>query len=89
MRDTSRVHRITALIQEIWELRPDLKYFQVIDWLHREFLAMNKLPNRQEFFKRDENGNEIKFIATDLFEIEDDKLEGYLKQVIKEFNRRD
>jgi hypothetical protein len=83
MRDPARVRRITALIQELWEQRPDLRYFQLISWLEHEYSKQNNLFDKGDLIDKDEKNFEMPIDAVDLFHLEDDKLERFLKQMIK------
>lgn len=81
-RDPNRIKRILHLLQVIWKLNPNMRFFQLIDSLQHEYSNENN-----EFGKR--KGIEIDFEGyrpmtyIDLFYLEDERLEGFLREFIE------
>lgn len=69
MRDKKRIPETLDLINTIWTRYPDLRFFQLMDYLVHKYSEMSNV----------ESPNKI-----DLFNLEDDLFIDFLKKLIKE-----
>lgn len=86
MRDVNRIRRILKLIEEQWMKDPDMRFLQMISSLEGQYSRDNNDAGLIEY-EEIENGVPWKRSYVDLFSLEDNKLEMYLRkqlsQVIK------
>jgi hypothetical protein len=43
MRDPKRIRRISALMTSLWEMNPDMRYFQLTEMVNRKVVAMHDM----------------------------------------------
>jgi len=83
MRDIERINRILELIKEIWLYDPDLRFLQMIGNIESRYSKDNSNIGLIEY-EIEEKGAPFKYSYTDLFYLEDDKLEIYLIELLNE-----
>ena len=83
-RDLERVKRVINLLQEIWESNPDMRFFQLIDLLEHECSSENKGFGKREGFEVDSKGYKMPFSYIDLFYLEENEFEEFLRAFISE-----
>lgn len=83
-REPERISRILSLIQTIWIKYPDLRFFQLVSWLEHEYTKHNEGFGTKSLIERDSFGVEMSLPIIDLFHLEDNKFEDFLKQVLDE-----
>lgn len=81
-RDPERIGRILNLLQKIWELNPDMRFYQLIDLLQHEYSSRNNEFGKREEFEVDSKGNKLSISYIDLFYLEDKDLEQFLEEYI-------
>jgi len=82
MREIERIDRILDLIKELWMLDPDLRFLQMMWNLQAGYSRDNNGEGLIEYEVL-ENGVPYKYQYSDLFHLEDDKLEKYLVALIE------
>jgi len=84
MRPVERIDEITELINKIWHKIPDLRYMQLIYILQMEYSTKNGGIGKIEHLGNDN------FTSTgyDLFNVEDTKLQKFLKQYLNELQSK-
>lgn len=90
MREVERIDRILDLLKQIWNSHPDVRFNQMIDslsWLyakendkHIEY-SYSKFEDDKGVYFRKDNAN------VDLFYVEDDKFEEFLKRHLEEIKK--
>ena len=88
MRKVERIFSINSLVKELWESQPDMRFFQLLDWIEWEYSKQNDRFGQQHLFKRDSYQVEEPFSYIDLFYLEDEQLEGFLKRFVEENKTR-
>ncbi|MGD7047009.1 hypothetical protein FZC83_02080 [Rossellomorea marisflavi] len=87
MRDPNRIKRIMTLIEKLWERHPDTRFNQLISNLSWEYSAANGGAHTRHGYLKEENEHGIWFRKdlgnVDLFYVEDDKFEEFLKNKLK------
>ncbi|GMK47534.1 hypothetical protein PghCCS26_46640 [Paenibacillus glycanilyticus] len=84
MRNPERISNITRLIQELWmDKYTDLRYFQLISFLSQEYTKRNNNNNIKYPLTKQEQTSSYKQ-KIDLFDLEDDVLEGFLITLLNE-----
>ncbi|WP_139785690.1 hypothetical protein [Cytobacillus gottheilii] len=83
-RDSERIMRILHLIQEIWGLNPDMRFFQLLVVLKHEYSSENNGFGRREGFEIDSKGHKMPISYLDLFYLEDKEFEEYLRAFVSE-----
>jgi len=81
MREFERISRVMKLIEQLWSLDPDQRFLQLISNLESSYSKDNNNKGLIEYEKI-ENGVPWKYRYIDLFNLEDDKLERYLLDLI-------
>jgi len=81
-RDPERIMRILHLLQGIWELNPDMRFFQLIDILQHEYSSKNNRFGKREGFELDSKGYKLPISYIDLFYLEDNDFEEFLRAFI-------
>lgn len=81
-RDSERIGKILNLFQEIWELNPDMRFYQLIDLLQHEYSSKNNEFGKREGFEIDSQGYKLPISYIDLFYLEDEDLERFLEEYI-------
>ncbi|MGE7604416.1 hypothetical protein ACQKL5_18370 [Peribacillus sp. NPDC097675] len=76
------------MVKELWESQPDMRFFQLLDWIESEYSKQNDRLEQQNLFKRDSYHVEEPFSYIDLFYLEDDQLESFLKRFVEENKTR-
>ena len=79
MRSESRIAEIQALIESIWRASPDLRYMQLIYLLQRSYTQQHGKNGIVEA----EDSDGFPKVGFDLFNVEDENLIRFLKQVAK------
>ena len=88
MRKVERIFSINSLVKELWESQPDMRFFQLLDWIEWEYSKQNDRFGQQHLFKRDSYQVEEPFSYIDLFYLEDEQLESFLKRFVEENKTR-
>ena len=83
-RDPERIMRILHLLQEIWELNPDMRFFQLMDVLKHEYSSENNGFGIREGFEIDSKGYKMPNSYIDLFYLEDNIFEEFLRAFTSE-----
>jgi hypothetical protein len=68
MRDPNRIYKMQTLFTTLWAMKPDLRYFQIVDMVMRKVAQMDAHPH----------------LIDDPFYVEDDKTEAAIEALIKE-----
>jgi hypothetical protein len=89
MREPERIERILNLIKQIWIKQPDSRFMQMMSNISWNYSAANNDAYKEYSYSKWETqkGDVIfnKDVANvDLFHLEDDKLEEYLQEFLKE-----
>lgn len=85
MRDINRISRVMSLLEIIWEAHPDLRFNQLLDSIQRSYVNEESKTSIKFYYNKEEfNGNEyyVPTAVLDLFYLEDDKFEIYLKKLV-------
>lgn len=88
MRDPKRIKRMLSLIGELWKKKPDMRFFQLINWIEYEFSKQNNGFGHRRVFEKDSHNLEQPFSYMDLFYLEDDKFETFLIGFIKDYKNK-
>ena len=83
MRERERIDRILVLIKELWLLDEDSRFLQMIFNLERSYSKNNNNEGLVRYEEM-ENGRPWEKNYTDLFHLDDNKLEAYLGRLISE-----
>ncbi|MED3562318.1 hypothetical protein [Bacillus xiapuensis] len=90
MREPERIKRVLNLLQQIWELQPDSRFMQMISNIQWNYSADNNDAGKEYSYSKWETPKGIIFnkdvANVDLFYLEDDKLEEYLKGYLDKLN---
>lgn len=88
MRDVDRIERIMKLLQQIWLTAPDMRFHQLIDMLQRKFSEEKPvgLIDKDVLVKYSSNESYIQTKQTDLFYVEDELFEEFLKEWLNNLN---
>ena len=78
MRDPKRITEILGLIEQIWQSQPDLRFQQLMYILQAEYSKLHQGLGKVEAQEADS----FTRTAYDLFNLDDDKFQGYLQQTI-------
>lgn len=81
MRELERIHRITKLIEEIWELNPDFRFIQLVEMIKGRYSRDHENAGRVQYYY-EENGRMFPYNIIDLFHLEDYELECYLYEML-------
>jgi hypothetical protein len=89
MRNPERIERILNLLKQIWIKQPDSRFMQMMDNISWNYSANNNDYGRETGYSKWETpkGDVIfnqDFAIVDLFYLEDDKLEKFLQDYLKE-----
>lgn len=87
VREPERITRIISKIQTIWSKYPDLRFFQFILWIEHEFSKQHRNYGKKVLIEKDQYGIEMPLTVINLFNLEDDKFENFLDQLIDEINQ--
>ncbi|MGE7781587.1 hypothetical protein ACQKL0_16830 [Peribacillus sp. NPDC097264] len=88
MRKMERIFSINSLVKELWESQPDMRFLQLLDWIESEYSKQNGGFGQGNLFKRDSYQAEEPFSYIDLFYLEDELLEQFLLQLVKDTETR-
>lgn len=83
-RDPERIGRVMSLLQEIWESNPDMRFFQLIDSIQHEYSCRNDGVGKRGGFELDSKGYKMSISHIDLFYLEDNDFEEFLRAFISE-----
>ncbi|WP_442636537.1 hypothetical protein [Rossellomorea marisflavi] len=86
MRDPRRIKRIMTLLEQLWERQPDTRFNQLIINLSWEYSAANEGAGKRSNYVKEVNDHGLWFREeshVDLFYLEDDKFEEFLKNKIR------
>ncbi|MBL5767359.1 hypothetical protein B5V88_07105 [Heyndrickxia sporothermodurans] len=87
-RETERINRMLRLFQEIWETNSDMRFFQLMDMLQREYASKKNGYGKREGFELDSKGYKFPISFVDLFYLEDNVFEEFLQEYINEVENR-
>ncbi|AIF45123.1 hypothetical protein [Virgibacillus sp. SK37] len=80
-RDPNRINRILYLLQVIWKLNPDMRFFQLVDSLQYKYSSENNNFGLRKGFELDSKADRpMSYI--DLYYLEDERLEEFLRDFI-------
>lgn len=88
MKKMERIFIINSLVKELWETEPNMRFFQLLDWIELEYSKQNDRLKHQNLFKRDSYNVTEPFSYIDLFYLEDELLEQFLRQLVKDSKTR-
>ena len=88
MRDVDRIERIMKLLQQIWLTAPDMRFHQLIDVLQRKFSEEKPvgLMDKDVLVKYSGSESYIQTKQADLFYVEDELFEEFLKSWVNNLN---
>jgi hypothetical protein len=88
MRNLERIERILDLIKQIWIIQPDSRYMQMISNISWNYSAANNDAYKEYSYSKWDTPKATIFnkdvVTVDLFHLEDDKLELFLENYLKE-----
>jgi hypothetical protein len=92
MRDITRIERILDLLKQIWIKQPDSRFMQMMSNISWNYSAANNDAYKEYSYSKWETpkGNVIfnkDVVNVDCFHLEDDKLEVFLQDYLKEIER--
>jgi len=87
-RDSERIKRVMDLLQEVWESNPDMRFFQLIDSIQREYSFRNNEYGKRVGFERDSKNYEEPISYIHLFYLEDTNFEEFLQEYINAVENR-
>ncbi|AIF42144.1 ankyrin repeat domain-containing protein [Virgibacillus sp. SK37] len=88
-RDTKRIERIMYLLHSIWESNSDMRFFQLMDTLQHKYSFENNEFGKREGVEVDSKGCKMPISFIDLFYLEDDNLEEFLRDCVHSDKQRD
>jgi hypothetical protein len=91
MRNPERIERILDLLKQIWIKQPDSRFMQMMSNISWNYSAANNDYGKEYSYSKWETpkGNVIfnkDVVDVDLFYLEDDKLEQFLKDYLKQID---
>jgi hypothetical protein len=92
MRNPERIGTILNLIKEIWERQPDSRLMQLMSNISWNYSAANNDAYKEYSYSKWETPKgdvifNLDVVNVDLFHLEDDKLESFLQDYLKEINK--
>lgn len=88
MREPERIIRIIDLIKQIWTIQPDSRFMQLMSNISWNYSASNNDYGKEYSYSKWETPKQTIFnldvVDVDLFHLEDDKLEKFLEDYLKE-----
>ncbi|CDO04283.1 hypothetical protein BN988_02837 [Oceanobacillus picturae] len=88
-RNPQRIRRIMDLLETIWKSYPDMRFFQLIDMLQHKYSTDNNKFGKREAMEKDSKGYENLVSFIDLFYLEDDIVEEFLREYINDDRPKD
>ncbi|WP_047980751.1 ankyrin repeat domain-containing protein [Ornithinibacillus contaminans] len=87
-RDPKRIRRIMDLLETIWEENPDMRFFQLMEMLQHKYSSKNNNIGKREAMEKDSKGYENPVSFIDLFYLQDDSFEEFLRGYVTEDHQK-
>lgn len=87
MRDPKRIPKILTLMNKIWEQQPDLRFNQLVQNLQSLYSYKYQNDGKRHWYQKD-GGMTCQNDVVDLFYVEDDQWEQFLKEYWSEIEKK-
>ncbi len=83
MRNPERIEVICNLMKEVWKKDPDMRFIQLVEAIKSRYSIQNDYEGRRKYYSKD-NNVEFEHYIYDLFHLEDEVLEEFLRSYLEQ-----